>query len=152
MTVEISDALRLALDSFANENRRATLICKGMKIKDGVKPHVTVALFQLSLTHSVAIAELINANHISSAQALHRAQFEAYVRGMWVALCADEVQAEAFANGAEPPKFTPMTAAIDAKLGTDTLTNTRKAVWGQMNDFYPWWSYANGTAAQYECH
>jgi hypothetical protein len=55
--------------------------------------------------HHNAITLLLRLGLFAPAFALVRVALDAYVRGMWLFLCATEEQVEAFADGSKPPEF-----------------------------------------------
>ncbi|UUX97315.1 DUF6988 family protein [Aquabacterium sp. J223] len=63
------------------------------------------ACLAIAQEHHHSIALLIEHSLYASSFSLLRVAFEAYVRGMWLVLCATEPQVDGFLNAQEPPKL-----------------------------------------------
>lgn len=63
--------------------------------------------------HHHSIVVLLDNRLYASCFALVRCQFEAYVRGEWLALCATDDEVDAFANAHEPPSLARMVEALE---------------------------------------
>lgn len=61
-----------------------------MNVGGGRVKHVPAAVLGLAIEHQMAIQDLVARQHLGSAFALVRPQFEALVRGIWLDLCATE--------------------------------------------------------------
>ena len=61
--------------------------------------------FGIAQDHHHAIVLLIEHRLFASSFALLRVAFEAYVRGEWLAVCANDIQLLSFLNDNEPPKI-----------------------------------------------
>ena len=87
--------------------------------------------------HHHSIALLTEHRLFASSFALLRAAFEAYVRGMWLFLCASEPQVSRFLNGKEPPKLDNLLAALEATPGfaENVLSTLKKRHWSAMCAF-----------------
>lgn len=76
----------------------------GIELHGGFRARLSGACFFVALDHHAAL--LLNAEHglMASALALIRCEFDAYLRGCWLAFIATEKQVESFSEGVEPPK------------------------------------------------
>jgi len=93
--------------------------------------------YAIAQDHHHAIVLLIENRLYSSSFALIRLEFEAYVRGLWLATCADESQVNKFVSvkNWEPPKIGELILNIEASLGefqVQTLSEIKKQNWKSM--------------------
>ncbi len=92
------------------------------------------ACLAIAQEHHHAIIRLIEEKLFASALALQRIEFEAYVRGEWLSLCANDSIVEAFLRGKEPPKIEcllaelEMTDSFNEKVLSQIKQNTWKAM------------------------
>ena len=98
---------------------------------------VAASCLAIAQDHHHGIVALLDHRLFASAFALLRCEFEAYVRGEWIALCASEPEVEAFSEGKEPPAMAKMIAALE---GTDTfsekvLSHIKASSWNAMCAF-----------------
>lgn len=93
--------------------------------------------FAVALDHHHAITVLNEVGLYASAFALVRVIFEAYVRGEWLAKCADEPQIASFISGGEPPTIRLQLSAIEATEPFDggTLSQIRQKTWSSMCEY-----------------
>jgi hypothetical protein len=98
---------------------------------------VSASFLHLCIEHQQGIHTLIEHGLVGSASALLRPQFEAYVRGIWYHQCAADSQITSFLQGAQPPKISPLLAALKAipDFDGETIERTKKDVWRTLNDF-----------------
>src|SRR5690606_36177865 len=84
--------------------------------------------------HHHAIVLLIQHHLYASAFALLRVQFEAYVRGTWLLLCATEGEIGAFLNGKEPPKVDALLRELEETPGyaEKMLSGLKQKYWASM--------------------
>jgi len=68
----------------------------------------------VSLEHHHSIAILVENNRIASAIALVRSEYESYLRGMWLLLCAPEEGLDKLAKGNRSCKFPKIRELITA--------------------------------------
>ena len=61
--------------------------------------------FAIAQEHHHAIVRLTEWKLFAAAFALIRIEFEAYVRGEWLSLCASDSVIDAFLRGNEPPRI-----------------------------------------------
>jgi hypothetical protein len=112
--------LRLAIHERevpANERVRASLSC-----------------FAIAQDHHHAIVVLIDHRLYASSFALLRVAFEAFVRGEWLALCADDHQVRRFLEGGEPPKLDELLRALEQTPAFDerVLSSLKRQHWSAM--------------------
>jgi hypothetical protein len=94
------------------------LNCLGLSISECEMPgtlrvRVAGSCLAIAQEHHRAIVALLDNKIYSSSLALLRCQFEAYVRGEWLCLCATDAQVEEFASGEEPPPIKQMISALE---------------------------------------
>lgn len=88
--------------------------------------------FGIARDHHAAIVLLLRNDLLSSAFALLRCLFEAYLRGLWLRHCATDAQIEAHFDGANPP--TTMVAEIEAipSFSNGVLSEAKRKNWDVM--------------------
>lgn len=112
----------------------------GLEIRADNAVRVPGILLDLAIEHHVGIVGLVDGRVYGSSFALLRAQFEAYVRALWLRYCATVPQLEAFIEkDALPPKlsFGDMIAAIEQQpaFATKVLSGIKAAAWTPMNGY-----------------
>jgi hypothetical protein len=91
----------------------------------------------VSQDHHSAIVHLLDSRLYASAFALVRAQYDAYVRGLWLSFCATEDEVAAFSSGNEPKKMNNIGAllteleTVEAYEGGQ-LSNFKADSWSAM--------------------
>lgn len=84
-------------------------------IPANLRNRVAGACFAVALEHQQAIVVLLE--HVppiySSAFALVRPVFESYLRGLWLAHSATDVQVDSFSKGGKPPDTASLVAAVE---------------------------------------
>jgi|SRR5579862_7895476 len=114
--------------------------------------------YSIAQDHHHAIVVLLGARIYASCFALLRVEFEAYVRGEWLALCASDAQVSRFLNGHEPPRIDAMLSSLEA-TGTfqkGRLTQIKKRNWRTLCGYthtggihVQRWNTADGIEASY---
>ena len=111
----------------------------GRRIAGDFRTRVAAVSFGVAQEHQRGIVDLLRGsppNH-SSALALLRPQFDSYIRGMWLALCATEAQLERFNTGGSPPNMPAMIEAIEKVPGG--------GLWPAVRKIYDdWWDEMSG--------
>jgi hypothetical protein len=79
---------------------------------------LAIKCYLLAIDHREAMAALVRFDYRSSAFALVRPIYEAYVYGVWAESCGDKKQMAAIVDRGELPKFDSAVRAIDAAGGT----------------------------------
>jgi len=66
--------------------------------------------------------------------ALIRIQFEAYIRGEWLSVCATDLEVAKFLRGDEPPKLSAMISALEqtAAFQDQILSKIKTTSWASM--------------------
>jgi hypothetical protein len=84
--------------------------------------------------HHHAIVLLLERTLYASAFALMRVEFEAYVRGVWLMLCATDDKVGRFLNGDEPPKIDALLSELEATPGfaEKVLSGLKQKHWRAM--------------------
>jgi hypothetical protein len=102
-----------------------------------LRVRVAGSCLAIAQEHHHGIIALLDHQIFSSSLALLRCQFEAYVRGEWLGLCASDAQVESFARGKEPPPIKEMIAALEATpaFSNMILGKIKADSWGVMCDY-----------------
>lgn len=102
-----------------------------------LRVRVAGSCLAIAQEHHRGIVALLDNQVFSSSLALLRCQFEAYVRGEWLCLCASDAQVESFANGKEPPPIKVMIAALEATpaFSNMVLGKIKANAWDVMCDY-----------------
>lgn len=110
----------------------------GLEIKtvDGIR--VPGALFDLAIEYQVGIVHLASVRIYGPAFALIRAQFEAFVRGTWLRLCATPVELKRFTDSDKiKQEVWELIDAIEAhpEFADQVLSGIHQKVWKAMNSY-----------------
>ncbi len=99
-----------------------------------LRVRVAASCLAIAQDHHHAIVVLLDHSLFASSFALLRCEFEAYVRGEWLALCATDEEVEAFSNGDEPPSIRRMLEALEntAAFAEKILSRIKAKSWGAM--------------------
>jgi hypothetical protein len=123
-----------------------------------MRVRAAASCFSIAQDHHHAIVVLLEAQLYASCFALLRVEFEAYVRGEWLALCATDSEVSSFVNGGEPPKIDTLLTALEATEGfkSGRLTQIKKANWRALCGYthtggihIQRWNTADGIEANY---
>ncbi|HCM68695.1 MAG TPA: hypothetical protein DIS62_06950 [Candidatus Kerfeldbacteria bacterium] len=94
------------------------------------------ACYAIAQDHHHAIVLLLENRLYASCFALLRLEFEAYVRGTWLALCANDIQIEKFISDPkwEPPKIDELLCTIEQTPGFSEkiLSQIKSQSWHSM--------------------
>jgi hypothetical protein len=98
------------------------------------REHLSGACLHASIEHGMAIVVLVDVGFPGSALALLRLQFEAYVRGVWLAHCASDGEVDE-AGRDEFPKMDPMIKSLERPglLDSAVLSTIKKQAWKALN-------------------
>jgi hypothetical protein len=110
----------------------------GLEIKPVNAIRVPGALFDLAIEYQVGIVHLSSARIYGPAFALIRAQFEAFVRGTWLRLCATPVELNRFVVSDKiKQEFKELIVAIEAHpdFSAKVLSGIHANVWKAMNSY-----------------
>lgn len=109
----------------------------GIELHGGFRARLSGACFFVALDHHAAL--LLNAEEgfMPSALALIRCQFDAYLRGCWLAFIATEEQVEGFSNGVEPPKVWKIVRDLEEhpSFKSGVLKHVKEQTYSTMCDF-----------------
>jgi len=88
----------------------------------------------ISREHHKGIVLLIEHQIFAPAFALLRVEFEAYVRGEWLALCATDDEVSTFVNGGRPPEFNVLVKALEetSSFEASVLSLIKRSSWDTM--------------------
>jgi hypothetical protein len=76
----------------------------GLNLPNNSRTRAAGPCFAIAQEHHHAIIRLFEWRLFAAAFALIRIEFEAYLRGAWLLLCASDSVVETFLQGKEPPK------------------------------------------------
>jgi hypothetical protein len=110
----------------------------GLEINSENSVRVPGALFDLAIEYQVGIVHLSLARIYGPAFALIRAQFEAFVRGTWLRLCATPEELEKFIDSDKiEPKMWQLLLAIESHpdFSDKVLSSLHNNVWKSMNSY-----------------
>lgn len=99
------------------------------------RTYTAIALFGLCIEHREAIILLLTFGARSSAYALVRAVFEAYMRGMWALHLATDKQLELFWQHKYDPKVDKIARNLDQKTKGGTFAKLKSSGWQAMSDY-----------------
>ena len=101
------------------------------------RTRVVASLHHLCIEHHSGIVLLCDNGVHGSAFALHRPQFEAYIRGAWFHHCADDQQIQKFLDGNDPPKVDDMIRQLETlePFKGGMLSRAKMETWRSMNAF-----------------
>jgi hypothetical protein len=103
-----------------------------------LRSRIAVSFQHLCIEHYKGIHVLSDeGTALSSAFALLRPQFEAFVRGNWIHLKASEEQIKSFMNGAEPPKIDNLIEQIETTeaFKSGSLKGVKRDYWKTLCDY-----------------
>ena len=110
----------------------------GLEIKPEDAIRVPGALFDLAIEYQVGVVHLALGRIYGPAFALIRAQFEAFVRGTWLRLCATPEELKKFIDSDKiEPKMWQLVKAIEAhpEFAGKVLSGIHSNVWSAMNSY-----------------
>lgn len=114
--------------------------------------------YAIAQTHHHSIVLLFEHQLYASSFALLRSEFEAYVRGQWLAHCAGDAEVEKYLRGWEPPKIDELLAAVEQTPGFSekVLSRVKAQGWKTMCAFthtgglhIQRWNTSNGIEPNY---
>jgi hypothetical protein len=132
-----ADVLFSRVAQFEKWNAETLKLIVGTVPADGLRNRVAIRFLQTTLDHSVGISILLKSGLVTSALTLFRAQYETYIRGLFILKCATDVQLENFVNDVKNalPDFVSLNNAIDKKEGTVHFNKMRETYWKIANDW-----------------
>lgn len=104
------------------------------EMPDSLRTRVAAGCFAIALSHYHAIVVLLDSSMFASVFALVRCEFEAYVRGEWLARCATDAQVVKFSKNDEPPSIKEMLRQLESTptFTENALTVIKHDSWGAM--------------------
>ena len=110
------------------------LIVDGLTAPKNSCTRAAGSCFMIAQEHHDAIVRLSEWGLFAAAFALVRIEFEAYVRGEWLALCASDSVVEAFIEGKEPPKIDCLLAELEMleSFKQRELSQIKQKTWKAM--------------------
>ena len=110
---------------------------KDLKIPSDFRTRIAVGCLDIALEHQKAIIIMVYKELYSSAFALIRANFESFVRGLWLHHCANDDDLERFKNGRVDRSFKEIIGDIEKidGFGNGVLSRAHKDSWSILNDF-----------------
>jgi hypothetical protein len=105
----------------------------GLVIPNELKRKTPAVCFGLTMDHHAAITTLVGLQNplFSSALALVRPLFESYVRGLWLARCANDTALNAYHNGSVP-SLSKLLSELEASTIDGDATQLRR-LWNQSS-------------------
>lgn len=109
----------------------------GIEISSDDRSRIVAGCFDIALENQKSIISLIKQKLYGSAFSLVRVQFEAYVRGLWLQHCANDIDIENFKKDKLPKSFTSMIEEIEKVAGykDGVISKAKNAGWAPMNSF-----------------
>jgi hypothetical protein len=107
----------------------------GLEVKAGNATRVPAVLLDLAAEHHVSIVHLVAGRMNGSAFALLRPEFEAFVRAVWLQLCATTAELEAFVEKDELPlTLGGMIEAVEGHphFADNVLSGLKTSAWKAM--------------------
>lgn len=102
-----------------------------------LRVRVAASCLAIAQDHHHAIVALLDHSLFASSFALLRCEFEAFVRGEWLVLCATDEEVKAFAEGGEPPPIGRMLESLEITpaFSEKILTRIKASSWKAMCDY-----------------
>lgn len=124
--IEISRAARYVED--------LRLFLHGLDIPSNTRVRMACSCFAIAQEHHHAIVHLIEWKLFAAAFSLLRVEFEAYIRGEWLAQCASDESVDAFIQGKEPPKMDYLLEQLEGldSFNEMVLSQTKQKTWRSM--------------------
>ena len=94
----------------------------------------SVACFDLTIEHHLAICQLVSTGAYGSAFALARPAFEGFVRGVWLLNFATDQEISSYQQDKKPPEINKVISQIEQGGGFESgrLNDIKKACWSAM--------------------
>ena len=109
----------------------------GVEISSEERTRLAAGCLDMALEHQKAIVLLVANKLYGSAFSLARLIFEAYVRGVWLQMCATDAEIEEYKNDKLKKKFASLIKDIENCDGFDekVLSTAKTANWISMNSY-----------------
>jgi hypothetical protein len=104
------------------------------EMPSSLRVRVAAGCLAIAQDHHHGIVALLDHSLFASSFALLRCEFEAYVRGEWLALCATDEEVTSFANGEEPPLIGKLLEALETTpaFSEKVLSRIKGGAWRTM--------------------
>lgn len=102
---------------------KSATILNGLSAPRNQRNLLSSALFHLALEHQDAICTLAENRLYGSSLALFRPLTDAFYRGAWLLLAANELELDGFATGKEPPKTSKIKEILGDRIEGLQATN-----------------------------
>jgi len=109
----------------------------GLEISSEERTRLAAGCLDMALEHQKAIVLLVANKLYGSAFSLARLIFEAYVRGVWLQMCATDAEIEEYKNDKLKKNFASLIQDIENCDGFDekVLSTAKTANWISMNSY-----------------
>src|SRR4030043_716660 len=109
----------------------------GLEINSKERTRLAAGCLDTALEHQKAIVLLVANKLYGSAFSLARLIFEAYVRGVWLQMCASDSEIEEYKNDKLNKKFASLIQDIEKCDGFNegVLSTAKAANWNPMNSY-----------------
>ena len=109
----------------------------GLEISSEERMRLSAGCLDMALEHQKAIVLLVASKLYGSAFSLARLIFEAYVRGVWLQMCASDTEIEKYKNDKLEKNFSTLIQDIENCDGFEEgiLSAAKTANWISMNSF-----------------
>jgi len=120
---------------------------KDAALDESLHTLLTVSTSDVAIEHGISVCMLVEAGHLTSANALFRTQFEAVVRALWLCFAATDEWLDRYmeavrANPMKDPNCSPgmdeMLKDIERKAPppiAPQLIELKQGIWGALNSF-----------------
>lgn len=127
--------LEAAFARARNVHKRLHGLIDGLEVKADLRARLSGGCFYVALDIQAAITLLCDNQIYPAAFILSRSVWEAYIRGTWLAECADPRWLDRFAKGDEPPQIGQMIEAIERCPAFDAgvLSRAHGVAWQRFN-------------------
>lgn len=107
----------------------------GMEVSSDVRTRLSAGCLKVAMEHQKAIILLVAKSIHASAVALLRPTFEAYVRGVWLHKCAEDVDIDNFLKDDFDKKYYQLLEDIEKLPSHEdcVLSNAKNSNWGLLN-------------------
>lgn len=146
------------ISGYAGYVEELRLLIHELPIPANNRVRASAACFAIAQEHHHAIVTLVESRLYAAAFSLLRCEFEAYVRGEWLAQCASDGLIEAFIRGKEPPKIGCMLEQLEMleTFNEKVLSRIKQKSWNAMCAYthtgglhVQRWNSADGIEANY---
>lgn len=108
----------------------------GRTLPGSLPDRLAGAFWHVSLQHHLAIGSLVQEERLASAFALLRPLIDAYVRGLWVAHLASEIEIQGFTKGDDPPDTGKLVKRLETEgwFKGNNLSQIKQGIWPVLCD------------------